>query len=71
MELTLTNTDIKNLDRFKKALYNDKNLLIREFAIKYGTDREMQFQATMLYLNYAVIIIMLTINGHSTGLILL
>lgn len=39
--MELTNTDIKNLDRFKQALNNDKNLLVREFAIKYGTDREI------------------------------
>lgn len=39
--MELTNTDIKNLDRFKQTLNNDKNLLVREFAIKYGTDREL------------------------------
>ena len=41
MATTLSNTDIENLDRFKLALSNDKNLLVREFAIKYGTDREI------------------------------
>ena len=41
MATTLSNTDIENLDRFKSALNNDKTLLVREFAIKYGTDGEI------------------------------
>lgn len=45
MAMTLTNTEIKNLDRFKQILNNDKNLLVREFAIKYGTDREIEISS--------------------------
>ena len=70
MATTLSNTDIENLDRFKLALSNDKNLLVREFAIKYGTDREITVSSNNAISKlYVVIIVMLTMIGHSSGLI--
>ena len=41
MNTSLTISDIEKLNRFKQALEDEGNLIVREFALKYGTDKEI------------------------------